>query len=72
MDISVMCILIINAKFWTTCLLLMEETGVPGENHRQTLSHNVVSNTITLTKIKHDKKNYHFHYFSDRLSARES
>jgi hypothetical protein len=28
--------------------------------------------TLSLTKIKHDKKNYHFHYFSDRLSARES
>jgi predicted Zn-dependent protease len=33
-------------------ILLMEETGVPGENHRpaanhrQTLSHNVVSSTL--------------------------
>ena len=26
-------------------ILLVEETGVPGENHRQTLSHNVVSST---------------------------
>jgi hypothetical protein len=24
---------------------LVEETGVPGENHQQTLSHNVVSST---------------------------
>jgi hypothetical protein len=36
---------------WWWSVLLMEETGVPGENHRpaashrQTLSHNVVSNT---------------------------
>jgi hypothetical protein len=27
-------------------VLLVEETGVPGENHQQTLSHNVVSSTI--------------------------
>ena len=26
-------------------VLLVEETGVPGENHQQTLSHNVVSST---------------------------
>ena len=26
-------------------VLLVEDTGVPGRNHRQTLSHNVVSNT---------------------------
>jgi hypothetical protein len=26
-------------------VLLVEETGVPGENHVQTLSHNVVSST---------------------------
>ena len=25
MDISAMCILIVNVKFWTTCLLLMEQ-----------------------------------------------
>ena len=36
----------------------MEETGVPGENHRpaashwQTLSHNVVSNTSAWTGLK--------------------
>ena len=40
----------ISVILWQT-VLLMEETGVPGENHRpvaslkQTLSHNVVSNT---------------------------
>jgi len=26
-------------------VLLVEESGVPGKNHRQTLSHNVVSST---------------------------
>ena len=30
---------------WWRSVLLMEETGVPGENHRRTLSHNVVSST---------------------------
>jgi hypothetical protein len=40
----------ISAKSWQS-VLLVEETGVPGEIHRpaashwQTLSHNVVSNT---------------------------
>jgi hypothetical protein len=39
-------------------VLLMEETGVPGENHRtvashlQTLSHNVVSSTPRLSGIR--------------------
>ena len=39
-------------------VLLVEETGVPGENHRpaashwQTLSHNVVSSTACLTGIQ--------------------
>ena len=36
-------------------VLLVKETGVPGENHRpvasQTLSHNVVSSTPCLTLI---------------------
>jgi hypothetical protein len=32
----------ISAISWRTALLV-EETGVPGENHRQILSHNVVS-----------------------------
>ena len=32
----------ISVILWRS-VLLMEETGVPGENHRQTLSHNVVS-----------------------------
>jgi hypothetical protein len=37
---------------------LVEETGVPGENHQpatchqQTLSHNVVSSTLHLTGIR--------------------
>jgi hypothetical protein len=63
---------------WWWSVLLMEETGVPGENHRpaashrQTLSHNVVSNTsawagfklATLVGIGADcigscKSNYH-------------
>jgi hypothetical protein len=39
-------------------VLLVEETGVPGENHRpiasnwQTLSHNVVSSTLHLSGIR--------------------
>jgi hypothetical protein len=32
----------ISVILWRS-VLLMEETGVPTENHRQTLSHNVVS-----------------------------
>jgi hypothetical protein len=43
--------MVLNATFnnisvisWRS-VLLVEETGVPGENHRQTLSHNVVSST---------------------------
>jgi hypothetical protein len=34
----------ISAISWQL-VLLVEETGVPGENHWQTLSHNVVSST---------------------------
>jgi hypothetical protein len=41
--------MVLNATFnnisvisWQS-VLLVEETRVPGENHRQTLSHNVVS-----------------------------
>jgi hypothetical protein len=43
-------------------VLLMEETGVPGENHRtvashiQTLSHNVVSSTPRLSGIRNHAK----------------
>ena len=44
-------VLVFNATFnnisaisWWS-ILLMERTGVPGENHRQTVSHNVVSST---------------------------
>ena len=39
-------------------VLLMEQTGIPGENHkpvsshRQTLSHNVVSSTPRLNMIR--------------------
>ena len=44
-------VMVFNAIFNNISVLLMEETGVPGENHRlvashgQTLSHNVVSST---------------------------
>ena len=43
--------MVFNATFNNISVLLVEETGVPGENHRpvashrQTLSHNVVSST---------------------------
>jgi len=46
----------ISAISWWS-VLLVEETGVPGENHRpaachrQTLSHNVVSSTPCLSRI---------------------
>ena len=47
----------ISAISWGS-VLLVEETGVPGENHRpaashlQTLSHNVVSSTPHLNGIR--------------------
>jgi hypothetical protein len=47
----------ISVKLWRS-LLLVEETGVLGENHRpatsrwQTLSHNVVSSTHRLIGIR--------------------
>ena len=33
-------------------VLLVEETGVPGENHRQTWSHNVVSSTPCHERVR--------------------
>jgi len=47
----------ISVKSWPS-ILLVEETGVPGENNRpvashwQTLSHNVVSSTHRLGRIR--------------------
>ena len=47
----------ISVVLWQS-VLLAEETGVPGENHRsaashlQTLSHNVVSSTPRLNGIR--------------------
>ena len=47
----------ISAISWRS-VLLVEETGVPGENHRpaasyrQTLSHNIVSSTPRLSGIR--------------------
>jgi hypothetical protein len=40
---------ILIISWWS--VLLVEETGVPGENHRLTLSHNVVSSTPHLSGI---------------------
>jgi len=37
-------------SWWSVSLV--EETGVPKENHRQTLSHNVVSSTPRLSEIQ--------------------
>ena len=44
--------MVINATFnnisvisWGL-VLLVKETGVPGANHRQTLSHNAISSTL--------------------------
>ena len=58
----------LSIQVWCWCLtplvilwqsvLLMDETGVPGENHRpavshwQTLSHNVVSSTFCLSGVQ--------------------
>ena len=47
-----------NAAFNNISVLLVQETGVSGENHRpvashwQTLSHNVVSSTPRLSGIR--------------------
>jgi hypothetical protein len=47
-----------NANFNNISVLLVQETGVSGENHRpvashwQTLSHNVVSSTPRLSGIR--------------------
>ena len=47
----------ISAKSWGS-VLFVEETGVPGENHRpavshwQTLSHNVVSSTPCMRGVR--------------------
>ena len=35
--------IVVNTTFNNISVLSVEETGVPGENHWQTLSHNVVS-----------------------------
>jgi hypothetical protein len=58
------CVFNVNATFnnssvisWLS-VLLVEETGVSGENHqpvasqRHTLSHNVVSSTLRLSRIR--------------------
>jgi hypothetical protein len=50
----------ISALSWWS-VLLVQETGVPGENqgpaesHRQTLSHNIVSSTPRLSRIRTHK-----------------
>jgi len=69
-------VMVFNANFnnisvisWRS-VFLVEETGVPGENHRpaasrlQNLAHNVVSSTPRLSVIRTDcigssKSNYH-------------
>jgi hypothetical protein len=60
-------------------VLLVEETGVPGENHRpatshrQTLSHNVVSNAPRLSGVRHHnvKNRYHEPTFSIHRSIQK-
>ena len=48
---------------------MVEETGVPGENHRpvvshwQTLSHNVVSSTPRQERVYSNTLFYHFYCF---------
>jgi hypothetical protein len=64
LSLTVIRLMMVNATFnnisvisWRS-VLLVEETGVPGENHRpvashwQTLSHNVVSSTPRLSWIQ--------------------
>ena len=51
-------LMVFNASFNNISVLLMEETGVLGENHRpveshgQTLSHNVVSSTPPMNGVR--------------------
>jgi len=53
----------IYVTLWRS-VLLVEETAVPGENHRpvtslwQTLSHNVVFSTVNLALIKIQTHNF--------------
>ena len=53
--------MVFNATFnnisaiWWQSVLLVEETGVPGENHRPTARHNVVSSTPCLSGIQTHK-----------------
>ena len=50
-----------SVKWMGRSVLLVEETGIPGENHRttashgQTLSHNVVSSTSCLSGVRTHK-----------------
>jgi len=50
--------MVFNATFNNISVISVEETGVPGETHRpaashcQTLSHNVVSSTLTTLVVK--------------------
>jgi hypothetical protein len=64
-------VMVINATFndipvisWRS-VLLVEETGVPGENHRpaasQTSSHNTVSSTPCLSRIRTHNVSGHRH-----------
>ena len=68
-------VMVFNATFnnisvisWLS-VLLVEESGVPGENHRfsashwQTLSHNVVSSTTRLSGIRTHSVSVHRHWF---------
>jgi len=51
-------VMVFNSTFnnisviWWWSVLLVEENGVSRENHRQTLSHNVVSSTLRLSGIQ--------------------
>jgi hypothetical protein len=53
--------MVFNAIFNNISVLLVEETGVPVENHRpvashwQTVSHNVVSNRVRIHNIIGDR-----------------
>jgi hypothetical protein len=55
-------------------VLLVEETGVPGENHRpatshrQTLSHNVVSSAPRLSGVRHHNVNNRYHMYCIAVS----
>ena len=66
-------VMVFNAAFNNILVIFLQsETGVPGENHRpasshcQTLSHNVVSSTLTISRIQTHKVSGDRHWMNGR------